>query len=52
MQCKWVDIRDTYLRTGEKQATVALLARTEPQQQTPTSREWILGIWEFGKMIC
>ena len=27
------------------------LARTEPQQQTPTIEEWILGIGEFGEMI-
>ena len=47
MQCKWVEIRDTYLRKGEKQASEALGYREQKYNsrlQPVERRFWELGI--------
>ena len=49
MQCKLVEIRDTYLRRGEKQANEALGYQEQNHNSTlpPVERRfWELGIWK------
>ena len=48
MQCKWVEIRDTYLRKGEKQSSEALSYQEQHNSSRlrPIERRfWELGIW-------
>ena len=48
MQCKWVEIRDTYLRRGEKQPSEALSYQEQKHSSIlrPVERRfWDLGIW-------
>ena len=48
MQCKWVDITDTYLRRGEKQASDSLSYQEQKHNSKlrPVERRyWDLGSW-------
>ena len=54
MQCKWIEIRDTYLRRGEKQASEALSYQEQKHSsrlQLVESKFWDLGIWGFGEVM-
>ena len=54
MQCKWVEIRDTYLRRGEKQASEALGYQEQNQNSIlrPVERRFLeLGIWGSDQLI-
>ena len=48
MQCKWVEIRDTYLRRVEKQPSEALTYQEQKHSSRlrPVERRfWDFGIW-------
>ena len=47
MQDKWVEIRDTYLKIGEKQMDKYSVVRQTPTVVAPTSRLTLLGLWRI-----
>ena len=54
MQCKWVDIRDTYLRRGEKQTSEALgkQKQNNSSRLRPVEKRFSeLGIWGSDQLL-